>query len=87
MVSAVEVKKYGAEIGLDFIGVASADPISLTALGKILRNQESMIRAHAAWAIGRIGGSKAKQLLLSAFRKEKEPNVKKEIDNALQNLT
>lgn len=64
-----------------------ADPVSLPALVKTLRNQESMIRAHAAWAIGRIGGSKAKQLLLSAFHKEKEANVKKEIDNALQNLT
>jgi len=59
------------------------DPVSLSVLSRMLRNQEGMIRAHAAWAIGRIGGSKAKQLLRSAFRKERESYVKKEIDNAL----
>jgi epoxyqueuosine reductase len=59
------------------------DPVSLSILNKMLRNQEGMIRAHAAWAIGRIGGPKAKQLLRRAFRKERESYVKEEIDNAL----
>jgi epoxyqueuosine reductase len=61
------------------------DPISLSALSKMLRNQESIIRAHTAWAIGRIGGPKAKRLLQDAFSKEKDIEVKKEIENALQN--
>ena len=61
------------------------DPLSLLALNKMLRNQEDMIRAHAAWAIGKIGGLEAKQLLHDAFRKEKDADVKKEINNALSN--
>jgi len=60
----------------------TGDPVSLSVLSKMLRNQEGIIRAHAAWAIGRIDGSKAKQLLRNAFRKEKDANVRKEIDNA-----
>jgi epoxyqueuosine reductase len=63
------------------------DPASLSALSKMLRNQESIIRAHTAWAIGRIGGPKAKRLLHDAFSKEKDVEVKKEIENALQILT
>lgn len=63
------------------------DPLSLSALSKMLRNQEDMIRAHAAWAIGKIGGLKAKQLLHDAIRKEKDAVVKKEIDNALSMLS
>jgi epoxyqueuosine reductase len=60
------------------------DPVSLSALSKMLKNQESMIRAHVAWAIERIGGLKAKQLLRNALRKEKDANVRKEINNALE---
>ena len=63
------------------------DPVSLSALNKMLRNHESMIRAHTAWAIGRIGGPEAKRLLQDVFPKEKDVEVKKEIDNALRILT
>ena len=63
------------------------DQVSLPALSKMIRNRENMIRAHAAWALGRIGGSKTKRLLRDAFRKEKDADVKKEIDGALQILT
>jgi len=65
----------------------TGDPVSLPVLSKMLKNQESMIRAHAAWAIGRIGGSKAKRLLRDAFRKEKDVDVRKEIDSGLQILS
>jgi len=60
------------------------DLVSLSALSKMLKNQEGMIRAHTAWAIGRIGGSKAKQFLQNALYKEEDANVRKEIDNALE---
>jgi len=46
-----------------------------------------MIRGHAAWAIGRIGGSKAKQLLNDASCKEKNADAQEEIDNAIQILS
>lgn len=62
------------------------DPVSLPILNGMLKNPHIMIRTHAAWALGRIGGSKAKRLLLDAFQKEKNVEVKKEIDNALQIL-
>lgn len=63
------------------------DHISLSSLSKMLKNQDAMLRAHAAWAIGRIGGSKAKQILNDAFLKEKDVAVKKEIETTLQIIT
>ena len=60
------------------------DPASLPILSKMLKNRESTLRAHVAWALGKVGGSKAKRLLQDAFRKENELIVKKEMDSALQ---
>lgn len=62
------------------------DPVSLLALSKMLKSRESMIRAHVAWAIGRIGGFKAKRLLHDALNEEKDVDVKRETDEALQNF-
>lgn len=42
------------------------------------------IRATAAWALGQIGGTDAKQALLSALNREKEDAVVQAIDDALQ---
>ncbi len=65
----------------------TSDPVALPALGKMLRHQESMIRGQVAWAIGRIGGSKAKQLLKAASHNEKSADVQEEIVSALQTLS
>jgi len=44
------------------------------------------VRAHSAWAIGRIGTPKAKEILLSALQEEKDPMVISEIEAALGEL-
>lgn len=64
----------------------TGDSVSLPVLGKMLRNPDSMIRAHAAWSIGRIGGSSSRRLLLNALHREKNTEVKNELDASLQRL-
>ena len=44
-----------------------------------------MIRSTAAWAIGKIAGQKAKEVLQNAYENETEAEVKMEINKALQN--
>lgn len=49
-------------------------------LGEVLGNEpEPLVRQHAAWALGWIGGEPARQALDTAFIQEREPNVKQEI--------
>jgi epoxyqueuosine reductase len=62
-----------------------ADPETLPALAKCLKAEpEALVRAHAAWAIGQIGGKMARTVLQSAQAREEDPEVLSEIQNALQ---
>jgi epoxyqueuosine reductase len=45
---------------------------------------EALVRRHAAWALGRLGTEKALMALRSALESEPDPEVKKEIWDALQ---
>ncbi len=49
-------------------------------------HDEALVRAHAAWALGRIGGSQAGRALRAARRQTQAPPVASEIDGALQRL-
>jgi epoxyqueuosine reductase len=61
---------------------------AVSVLAAVLQDKEPLIRGHAAWALGEIGGEKAqKSLADAAFQDEKNPQVKKEIMRALNNLT
>ncbi len=63
-----------------------ANPAVVPALSAVLREEpEIMVRAHAAWALGRIGGEEAKGALFAAGLAEKELQVIAEIKSALQN--
>jgi len=42
-----------------------------------------LIRGHAAWALGRLGGEQAKQALQDALLTEQDEEVRKEIQCAL----
>jgi epoxyqueuosine reductase len=59
------------------------DPQAVPALIGALYDHESLIRGHAAWALGRIGGEQAKKALEEALAGEENEEVKKEIRCAL----
>jgi epoxyqueuosine reductase len=59
------------------------DPQAVPALIGALHDHEPLVRGHAAWALGRIGGEQAKQALEEALAGEENEEVKKEIQCAL----
>ena len=81
----IRAKRTGMQrnacVALGNLGDAEAAP----ALGRVLRQGEPLVRSHAAWALGRIGGSQAIALLSEAAATEAEPSVMEEIESALGN--
>ena len=59
---------------------------NLPALAAALHDSESLVRSHAAWAIGQIGGPSAVTILSSSLADESDPNVCDEIRLALADL-
>ena len=75
-----EAIKRNAVLALGNIG----DSRAVTPLIKVLQEDDnSIVRGHTAWALGKIGREKAKLALEKALKIEKEEEVKKEIINAL----
>ena len=62
-------------VALGNLGATEAVP----ALGRALRLGEPLVRSHAAWALGHIGGAEAAALLLEAASAETDPAVLEEI--------
>jgi epoxyqueuosine reductase len=62
-------------------GQAGAIPALTFALNN---DPEPLVRAHAAWALGQIGGQAARQALIAAQASEQKPDVREEIQVALQ---
>ena len=56
----------------------------LGSLQMALRNGEQIVRRHAAWALGRIPGSRARRILEDEFVSETDPEVRDEIEVALR---
>jgi len=56
---------------------------ALAPLKTLIEDSEPLIRSHAAWALGRIGGE-GQQLLRRMRKKETDEEVRSEIDAALQ---
>jgi epoxyqueuosine reductase len=59
------------------------DPGHISILDQAMGNPEALIRGYAAWALGRIGTSKAKYVLESRLKREDSEFVKTEIKAAL----
>ena len=57
---------------------------ALPALKKALLDDEPLIRGHAAWALGQIGGEEAKRTLKTQLTREVDTEVNSEIQDALQ---
>ena len=62
----------------------SGDRTFIPALGRALQEPEALVRGYAAWAIGKIGGTRAVEILESALTRETSESVKKEIQEALR---
>ena len=63
----------------------SKNPAAIPALTRALQKSEPLVRAHAAWALGQIGGNPATTALQTAATHEKDPEVLAEIQTALAN--
>lgn len=61
----------------------SGDPGLVPALTALLSDPEPLVRGHAAWALGRIGGPEAKLNLTNALAQEADAWVCEEIASAL----
>ena len=59
------------------------DPEAIPALADSLGDDEPLVRGHAAWALGNIGGVRALAVLEQAMKSEEDPWVIEEIDQAL----
>jgi len=60
------------------------EPISVPALVKALSYSESEVRSYAAWALGKIGGKRARDALARSLASEIDSEVQEEIKVALQ---
>jgi epoxyqueuosine reductase len=58
------------------------DPAAVPALARALDDDEPLIRSHAAWALGRIGGERARSTLARALAIEADDEVRAEIEAA-----
>ena len=65
----------------------SKDTSLLEPLKEALRYPHVPVRAHSAWAIGRIGTPEAKEILREALQKEGDPQVICEIQSAMASIT
>jgi epoxyqueuosine reductase len=60
------------------------DPAADPALAQALHDAEPLIRGHAAWALGRTGGRKARRALEGAHANEPDEWVRGEIESSLR---
>lgn len=63
-----------------------ADAVAVPALRRSLCNGETLVRGHAAWALGRIGTSEARAALEQASLAEVDSWVRREISEAFDSL-
>jgi epoxyqueuosine reductase len=62
------------------------DATAVPALRRALLAEEALVRSHAAWALGQIGGDQSRIALEQATSQEKDPEVLTEIADALAQL-
>lgn len=82
MYNYIREKKYfqrNAAIALGNTG----DPAYIPELAQAMQDSEELVRGYAAWALGKIGGSQAKQILEASLARETADSARKEIEAAL----
>lgn len=60
------------------------DPAAVVCLAAVLEDADPVVRGHAAWALGRIGGEEARRALEGRAKTEPSPDVCEEIRAALR---
>jgi epoxyqueuosine reductase len=78
----IKEKKYfqrNAAIAIGNMG----DPAFIPALSQAMHDPEALVRGYTAWALGRISGGKARQVLETCLAREASESVRKEIQSAL----
>ena len=67
----------------NWLGGAEHRPEKAVAiLGRALSDPEPLIRGHASWALGRVGGAATSEMLNSAASSEEDAWVKEEVEAA-----
>jgi epoxyqueuosine reductase len=62
----------------------TGNPAAVPALTRTLRGEaEPLVRSHAAWALGKLGGARARHALEGCRRREQDVQVRAEIDAAI----
>ena len=64
----------------------AADRDAIPALARALQEGEDLVRGHAAWALGRLGGGEATEALHAAVVRESDPAVLEELEAALAEI-
>ncbi len=78
----IREKKYfqrNAAIALGNLG----DPAFIPDLSQAIQDSEALVRGYAAWALSKIGGSRARQALEASLSRETDEAARKEIEAAL----
>ena len=63
----------------------TGDSDHIPVLDRAMENPEELVRGYSAWALGRIGGSKATAVLASRLKEEYSSFVISDIKAALEN--
>ena len=63
-----------------------ADPVAVPALIGCLNGPDDIVRLHAAWALGQIGGRRASEALSSALASEQDTSVREEIERSMADV-
>ena len=64
----------------------SKDKSAVNVLGKALNDSEPLVRGHAAWGLGQIGGDDAIQALRSRLKIEENPEIIEELEIAIDSI-
>ena len=63
------------------------DTVAVPELTRALHSAEALVRSHAAWALGQIGGEAAREALQRAISEEDDRDVAEEVRDALARVT
>ena len=82
MYNYIHEKKYFQRNAAIAIG-NSREPEFIPDLAKAMEDIEGLVRGYAAWALGRIGGNRARKILESKLSGETDEFARSEIQSAL----